>query len=400
MKSIKYYFRNVALLLLVWSAVATMCRAQISYEQMGGVYYAYTVDSTCRETPTPQGYAPVYISHYGRHGSRWLPSDDRYRKVLEQFDDTTNLTPLGKDVRKRLLRIWADAEGRGGDLTALGARQQQALAERMFKRWNSVFHQGDKVEARASVVGRCVTSMTAFLLRLQALSPTLRITAESNRRFMPWIAYASPEQIALEHRVPRDIKVSPLRLMRSLFIQVDKVKEPMNLLSELHCIASDMQNVEIGVTLYDIFTPEEIRAVYDASNENMWTCNSHNATSAGIPERSAISLWQNIVTEADAALQKGTPVATLRFGHDTSLYRLFTLLGVLGDERHMDRIVPMSANLFMVFYRNAQGNVLVKFLHNEHEITLPIASPTSPYYQWDQVKAHYAKVVEGWMRHR
>ncbi len=385
--------------MLALSGMTVTCRAQrISNEQMGGVYYAYPVDTIGSETPVPQGYAPVYISHYGRHGSRWLPSDDRYLKVLEQFADTANLTLLGQDVRKRLLRIWADAEGRGGDLTALGARQQQALAERMYKRWRSVFIENGRVEARSSVVGRCVTSMTAFLLRLQALSPDLRITAESNRRFMPWIAYASPDQQALENRVPRDIKVSPDRLMRSLFVQTEKVKEPMNLLSELHCIASDMQNVEIGVSLYDIFTPNEMQAVYDANNENMWTCNSHNTTSAGIPERSAVSLWQNIVTEADAALQNHTPVATLRFGHDTSLYRLFTLLGVLGDEHRMDRIVPMAANLFMVFYRNDQGSVLVKFLHNEHEIYLPIASHLAPYYDWSQVKAYYSKTIEGLMQ--
>lgn len=380
--------------LLTWLALSASCSAQqITNEQMGGVYYAYQADTAVRETPAPLGFVPVYISHYGRHGSRWLPSDDRYRNVLAQFADTENLTTLGRDVRKRLLRIWADAEGRGGDLTALGARQQQALAERMFKRWPQVFSTNSRVEARSSVVGRCVTSMTAFLLRLQALSPTLRITAESNRRFMPWIAYASPEQVALERRVPRTIKVSPKRLMSFLFVHPEKVKEPMNLLSELHCIASDMQDVEIGVSLYDIFTPVEMRAVYEANNENMWTCNSHNAISAGIPERSSVSLWQNIVSEADAALEQKSPVATLRFGHDTSLYRLLTLLGVLGNEHRMDRIVPMAANLFMVFYRNAQGQVLVKFLHNEHEILLPMTSTTAPYYNWEQVKSHYDKVV-------
>ena len=154
-----------------------------------------------------------------------------------------------------------------------------------------------------------------------------------------------------------------------------------------------MQDVEIGVSLYDIFTPVEMRAVYEANNENMWTCNSHNATSADIPERSAVSLWQNIVSEADAALQRQSPAATLRFGHDTSLYRLLTLLGVLGNEHQMDRIVPMSANLFMVFYRNGQGQVLVKFLHNEREILLPLSSKTAPYYNWEQVKNHYNKVV-------
>ncbi len=361
----------------------------ISYEQMGGVYYAYHYDSTAVQTPVPEGYTPFYISHFGRHGSRWLPSDERYKWVMRQFADTANLTPLGIDVRHRLQKIWEDAQGRGGDLTMLGARQHAEIASRMYHSWQEVFQGDAVVSARSSIVGRCVMSMTSFLLKLQSLNPELRITAESNRRFMPYIAYSSPEEDSLIARTPRTINVSPDRLMSSLFVNPDKVEEKMNLLSELHCIASDMQNVEIGISLYDIFTPEEMRAVYDASNLNMWTCNSRNATSGDIPARSAQSLWQNIVESADSAIATGTPQATLRFGHDTSLYRLFTLLGLYNEEQRMDRIIPMAANLIMVFYKNEKGTTLVKFLHNESEIQLPIESSLAPYYNWDDVKKYY-----------
>ncbi len=378
---------SVFFLLFVLSASAQKPTSDsINYEQMGGVYYAYHYDSTAVQTPAPEGYAPFYISHFGRHGSRWLPSDERYKWVLEQFTDTTNLTPLGLDVSHRMLKIWEDAQGRGGNLTSLGARQHSEIASRMYHSWPEVFQGDAVVSARSSIVGRCVMSMTSFLLQLQSLNPKLQITAEANQRFMPYIAYSSPEEDSLIARTPRIIKVSPNRLIASLFINTDKVKEKMNLLSELHCIASDMQNVEIGISLYDIFTPEEMRAVYDANNLNMWTCNSRNAVSGDIPARSAISLWQNIVESADSAIVTGTPQATLRFGHDTSLYRLFTLLGLFNEERHMDKIIPMSANLIMVFYRNDKGCILVKFLHNEREIWLPIESQMAPYYNWNDVK--------------
>lgn len=375
--------------LSVWGADKADKDVKISYEQMGGIYYAYHYDSTAVYTPAPTGYTPFYISHFGRHGSRWLPSDERYVNVLEQFADTANLTPLGRDVRARLQRIWEDAKGRGGDLTALGAEQQKGIAERMYHAWPEVFREKAEVSARSSVVGRCMMSMTSFLLKLQSLNPSLRITAESHRRFMPYIAYSSPEVDSLIARTPRTIKVSPARLMSSLFVDPDKIEKPMELLSELHCIASDMQNVAIGISLYDIFSPEEMRAVYDASNLNMWTCNSRNPASGEIPARSAISLWRNIVESADAAIATGRPQATLRFGHDTSLYRLFTLLGLFADEQRMDKIIPMGANLIMVFYRNEQGGILVKFLHNEREIKLPLPSRTAPYYEWNDIKGYY-----------
>ena len=47
------------------------------YEKWGGVYYAYPVTQT-QLAEAPEGYEPFYISHYGRHGSRWLPNDERY----------------------------------------------------------------------------------------------------------------------------------------------------------------------------------------------------------------------------------------------------------------------------------------------------------------------------------
>lgn len=51
-----------------------------------GVYYAYPVYSLQPQTQAPKGYKPFYISHYGRHGSRYLISDADYKWVIELFD--------------------------------------------------------------------------------------------------------------------------------------------------------------------------------------------------------------------------------------------------------------------------------------------------------------------------
>lgn len=362
------------------------------WERFGGVYFAYP-DTATQQTAAPAGYRPFYISHFGRHGSRWLPDDKRYEAICEQFADTTNLTPLGLDVRRRLLLIYADAKGRGGDLTALGAVQQQHLAERMVHSFPEVFADSASISARSSIVGRCALSMTAFLVRLAQLRPSLRIVAETNRRYMDYIAYTSPEERALEDSVQNRWTMNPARLMHSLFKNPALVADPLGLASELHTIASDMQNVDVGLSLYDLFTEEEMRQIYEMNNERMQLCNGINPANAGTPERCAISLWENIVSSADCAIRDGQPAATLRFGHDTSLYRLLSLLGLYETERRMDVIIPMAANLQIIFYRNARGHVLVKFLHNERELQLPLVSPTAPYYDWETVKQHYACVI-------
>ena len=90
--------------------MALLATAQPTWEQLGGVYYAYPERSGA-DFRVPEGFRPFYISHYGRHGSRWLTSDSRYEWVNSQFADKRNLTPLGREVAKRLRKIWRNAKG-------------------------------------------------------------------------------------------------------------------------------------------------------------------------------------------------------------------------------------------------------------------------------------------------
>lgn len=98
--------------------------------------------------------------------------------------------------------------------------------------------------------------------------------------------------------------------------------------------------------------------------------------------------------------------ATLRFGHDTALYRLLSLLFdatlppagaredadqvVLGAETdRMDRVVPMGANLQMIFYKNRKDSVVMKFMLNERDIMLsPVGQVIygTHYYSWKEWK--------------
>ena len=62
--------------------------------------------------------------------------DEEYIRVMEVFEkahQAGKLTPLGEDVRKRLAIVWADAEGRGGDLSPVGVDQQRGIKMSAFK---------------------------------------------------------------------------------------------------------------------------------------------------------------------------------------------------------------------------------------------------------------------------
>ena len=213
-----------------------------SPQQMGGVYYAYPIESG-QATPSiqdaPEGYEPFYISHYGRHGSRWLTSDARYTWVNEHFADTKNLTKLGKNVRKRLEKIWKNATGNGGQLTALGARQHRGIARRMYQNFPQLFTANAHLSAHSSTVNRCKVSMENFVDELKHLSPnTHHLKPITREEDMAWIAYTSPEEKAHENRTNVPLKISPERFIKALFIDPSKVENPTRLLTEMHTIIS------------------------------------------------------------------------------------------------------------------------------------------------------------------
>lgn len=106
----KILILTAALLLSAFTSFAQTSREEVcaNLNKAGGVYLAYP-EPVGRPTSAPKGYHPFYISHYGRHGSRYLIADRDYRWVWEtlaQADSDHALTPLGQDVLKRLARLW------------------------------------------------------------------------------------------------------------------------------------------------------------------------------------------------------------------------------------------------------------------------------------------------------
>uniref|UniRef100_UPI0040285BE2 GH92 family glycosyl hydrolase n=1 Tax=Prevotella sp. TaxID=59823 RepID=UPI0040285BE2 len=422
--------------MILLMACALLAQAQ-TRQQMGGVYYAYPAPQKPVSMKAPEGYIAFYVSHYGRHGSRWLPSDSRYTWVNHHFDDETNLTPLGKKVKGWLTQVWENAKGNGGKLTKLGEKQHRGIADRMAHNFPQIFAKGNHVQARSSVVDRCAKSMLAFTDELRQLQPSLDMDVKTDSADMAWIAYTSPEVKALENRTHIVAKVSPDRFLHQLFKDITKVDDPMKLMSEIHTIASSIQDVglnfksyprQIEKGLYGLFTDEEFKAFYDANNLRMTICNGEYPTNERIPARSAISLWENVEAEADKALASDRPSATLRFGHDTSLYRLYSLMNMFfarpdaccdtdakmasykKESDAMDVVVPMAANLQLVFYKKKQwdraypeSNVLVRILCNERnvgELNLnayiyndDIEDMAGNYYTWASLKNYMHEYI-------
>lgn len=380
-----------------------------SPEKMGSIYYAYPTPEAV-QTAAPEGYTPFYISHYGRHGSRWLTNDERYQTVIAVFDSLAakgQLTALGKDVQARLHKVWEDAEGRGGQLTPVGERQHHDIALRMYQNFPSVFQGETRINAVSSTSQRCIMSMAAFCESLKEQNPQLHITRATGDRYMRYIAWSSPE-VKL-HESPQapwyadylafcQTNIRPKRFVGQLFTAPQNLAKPEDIMMGLYWIAQDMQDTTLDIRFYDLFTPEELFGIWQTVNYRMYICNAASPTSQQVGPKSARSLLDDVLGKADAALQQEQPSADLRFGHDTNLIRLLALMQVSGcanlesrPENYYQawqdfRVSPMGANLQLIFYRNSHGHVLVKLLHNEEEAHLPLSSATAPYYPWEEVK--------------
>ena len=149
--------------------------------------YCIYPDTVFQQTPPPEGKHPFYISHYGRHGSRYLNKRIGYDvpyQILEKADSAGKLTPLGQHVLQQLQEIIDDSEGRWGDLSELGKQQNQKIACRMMDRYPEVFEGKAMIDAKSTTVNRCVLSMGASLQAMMARNPKLQIRMDASKSDM------------------------------------------------------------------------------------------------------------------------------------------------------------------------------------------------------------------------
>lgn len=399
--------------------------AQTTFEEIsadlnkaGGVYLAYPTVET-KQTPAPKGYKPFYVSHYGRHGSRYLLGDRDYQwiiQLMEKAEIVNGLTPLGHDVLKRLNMVWEEAQGRAGDLTPLGVRQHQGIAERMSKNFPEVFRGKRHVSARSTVVYRCAMSMVAFGDRLKQLNPQLDMSYEMSEKYMSYLNYHSARSNAFTHgkkgpwveeyRKFEEAQVHPDRLVSTLFSNADFIRcevNPSELMWGLYWIAVDMQDMETPVSFFDLFTAKEMFDLWQCVNYRFYMGNANPLASNGIVMANAKSLVENILESADAAIKDRSIAATLRFGHDGNVIPLLALLQIENFDvavagpaevyKHWCdfKATPMASNVQIVFFENKAGDILVKFMHNEKEVHVPVKTDQWPFYHWNDVKEYYQK---------
>lgn len=421
--------KKFILLTLAISASVTL-KAQTMREDIvanpnlaGGIYTAYMVTESVVPT-APKGFKPFYISHYGRHGSRYQTAPEKYDQPLALFEKAAKdgkLTDFGMDAYRRVRIISEDAYMRAGDLSPRGEREQEGIAERMGKAYPQVFSgkNGNHITCLASPSVRSVMSMAVFTDRLKELYPKLDYTRYASEHDIDVtrpeknmnIFYKEARAVAKEYQQKNtDDRQFISRLFNDFEYAQKLICETYNtsstyaFMGNMHDLAMIVQNFDDLPELHDLFTDDERYQMWHFFNVRRYLTYGPSVDYGDIRNQDGKLLLKDIIERADKVLAGEEPgeVATLRFGHDSAVIPLLAIMHVEGCDGRVafaeieklpevwcdSRVTSMSVNVQFVFYRNKGGEVLVRMLHSERDVRVPVETDIYPFYRWEDFRKY------------
>ncbi len=385
-------------------------------ERAGGVYHYYEY-APSDPTKAPKGYKPFYISHYGRHGSRYHSSSGMFAdaaRVLASAEKAGLLTEEGKMLKRQMDTIWNEHLGMFGMLTERGAKEHQEIAARMFGNYPAVFKSKARtdVECVSSYWPRCLISMANFTSKLKEENGKLEFRYLTGPKYIDYISMdldmseVLPESNTL-HRHLLDSLLCKDRLFEAIFNNPakaeDLIEDPLKFLNNVYLAGAISPNTDAHPDIFSHFTVEELTALWIAGNDKLYHNYGISSEAGEYVSSIAKPLIEDIIEKADAAMADGSSrAADLRFGHDVGLLPLLGTIGVSTMEERwksadahnhwLDFVgMSMGTNFQMVFFKNRKGEVLVKMLVNERETFIPaVKAFEGPYYRWTDLREYLA----------
>ena len=380
-----------------------------------GSHHPYTVPQAITEHP--DSLQPFYISHIGRHGSRYPSSAStaKYIKFYLDFADTTGtITQTGRQLLGIIDKTIEMCDGKWGDLDSLGMEEQRGIAERLYAKFPELLENG-QIEAISTRSPRAVMSMYAFTHRLTQLSSEVEISTAEGERYTPllrpydvnekYISFCdSPEWKNIFDSYCKS--TCPLAVARRLvgndFEATDDALRELSI--SVYSFISGMSAIGIDFDYTTYLSDEEYEQLWSIDNMEHYLLYSGTTVSSA-PAELAIPLVEEIVEAADRVVEGRRPVAAnLRFAHAETLMPLLSLLQINGGHyltHYFDQvkdnwkdyaIVPMAANLQFIFFKTEKGNIYVRTDLNEQPIPLIPGNPAI-YLPWNEVRDYLLNFI-------
>ena len=380
-----------------------------------GMDYPYSF-TTQKLTKASKGYKPFYISHYGRHGSRYYWNAMLYQelsKLLTTAHEKQILTPEGEAFYEKFMAAKDELTAGVSELSDLGWEQHQRIARTMYNNFPEVFKKGGNVFAISSLTGRCVLSMSSFCQELTQCNPMIEIREQSARKTLDGVV-PTDNQNPLKRKFPKanarwekNREKFPFdeslrdKVVKRVFTNTDSLQNLHHIGSNLINLYTSLPNIGHEGMMGNLITDDEMVAQWEQSNlgSYSWVFG---------PQYEMIPILEDIIKKADAAIDGSSDhISDLRFGHDTCLGPLTVLMGINGAD--LDPEDPFevkncyqnwetckASNIQLVFYRGKKGtdDILVKLLLNGEEARLPVATDSYPYYKWSDLRQFYQARID------
>ncbi|MDE5887494.1 MAG: histidine phosphatase family protein [Muribaculaceae bacterium] len=409
----------LGLMLAVMSAFNGVAEERSAYQLSGNLMaYPFVENQPPAQTPAPEGYKPFHLEHYGRHGSRWLIGGNDYLTPvlrLESAERNGKLTPLGERTLAALREIEQASHQRLGELSDKGAVQHQAIGRRMAENYPEIFNGNADIDAKATVVIRCILSMANALEGIKSVAPDVKPTKDASYADMWFMNYddkpAWPIKDKAEETVVKDFKKKHdigndylNRLVTDPKFAADSVAP--GIMPYLYWVLANTQSHSGQPWLLEeVFSNEELEEIWKGGNA-FWFIHGGDTelTKHRLPYVQR-NLLRRIIDRTDSAAVSERPSANLRYGHDGILLNAIVLMELgdygreINDLEQLDSlawrdydIIPMAGNFQLVFYRAENGDkndILVKAMINEREVSLPGEPVSGPYYRWSDVRNYW-----------
>lgn len=408
---------SLSLLIAITAFAADPTATKFSADDCQGSLKPYTAPE--KEYAYPDSLAPVFINHVGRHGSRFPASAThckQFREALENAESQGTLTNRGAELLEMLEEVMEVADGQWGALDDLGVEEQRGIAARMYSRYPTLFKE-KRVEAISSYSPRCVMSMYSFTHQLTRMNNTIELTTASGRGksilmrpfdvemsykdFIDLGQWKEPYQQQVDRVVPTSALA---RVLGENFDYGDT--DPKELAIVEYYVIAGMSAMQVQCDASRYFTNEEYNALWSCFNLRQYLQRT-SSTLSSVPADIASPLLCDIIESTDSVVaRKGNTLvsAKLRFGHAETLMPLLSLMRLNGcyyKTNYFDtvaknwqdfNVVPMSANLQLILFKNAKGNFYLRIDRNEQPVAF-IPGSTEIYVPWEKAREYLSNCV-------
>lgn len=364
-------------------------------------------------SPAPEGYELFYISHAGRHGSRYFDESkgrNKYMETFKQYSKDKRFTKEGEMLYKDLQKIINTSGKHIGALSRLGEEELYQMGLRMDKNAGELFKgKGKKVVTYTTNSSRVKSTRDCFIDGLLTNNPMLKVDTvkysskgKAHHEVVGYHLSDDLKQLSNNFTVGREQsrEYDPSAFLHRIF--KDGCRDGLDryvVYRLFECGSACLSSGEKLPNVLKYFSDYDLYYIW-ARRSIGWIgrCTVTEQNKACRPLTMGRGIVDCIIEDADDVISGKSDVsATLRFTHDSYMVPLMSYMDIegvnynpvddaVGNFRDYE-FVSMGTNIQLFFYRNASGEILVRILMNERETLLASIAPVQGvFYRWADLK--------------